>query len=170
MTMGDRIVVLNDGVIQQVDTPLNLYNDPANLFVAGFIGSPAMNFLRGKLVNSAGWKFQAGNFQFTLPNDIASPLQANGSEEFIMGVRPESMFDLTAISNNRRMSDPQKITIDVVEPIGNEIFLYFAQNDENYCMRCSSSERMYKPRQNIDIGFDLDKLYFFNPQTQERVV
>ncbi|MCB0265350.1 MAG: sn-glycerol-3-phosphate ABC transporter ATP-binding protein UgpC [Calditrichia bacterium] len=168
MTMGDKIVVLKDGVIQQVDSPLNLYNQPANLFVAGFIGSPAMNFIRGQLVNSGKMQFQSGKLQITLPEDKAAQLQKHGAQEVILGVRPEHLHDVRN-KNGRLISETQETNIDVVEPIGNEIFVYFNAGNENLCMR-TSPEQTYTVRENFSFALDLGKLYFFDVNTEARIV
>ena len=168
MTMGDKIVVLKDGVIQQTDSPLNLYNNPTNLFVASFIGSPAMNFIRGQLVNAGKMQFQSADLQVTLPDDIAKKLQDEGLQEVILGVRPENILDIQKV-NGKAVSESIEATIDVVEPIGNEIFVYFNTANENMCMR-TSPEQVYKSREPIRFGFDLQKLYFFDVNTEEQIV
>ena len=168
MTMGDKIVVLNEGVIQQVDSPLNLYNDPANLFVAGFIGSPAMNFIRGELAQNGKLQFRSDDIQFTLPDKMASKLEKHQSRKVVLGVRPENIHDIKSL-HNKGTSEAQNISIDVVEPIGNEIFIYFNAGNQNFCMR-TAPEQIYHPNDRIRIGFDLEKLYFFDPATESRIV
>lgn len=167
MTMGDKIVVLNDGIIQQVDTPLNLYNNPVNLFVAGFIGSPAMNFIRGEVVQNGELQFRAGDIRVNVHGKIGAKLKEHNAREMVMGVRPENIYDASTVKD-RAISQPHSITIDVVEPIGNEIFLYLTADQQSLCMR-TAPERIYHPRETIQIGFDSEKLYFFDPQTQQRV-
>ncbi len=168
MTMGDKIVVLKDGVIQQVDSPMNLYNNPANKFVAGFIGSPAMNFIRGQLVNAGKLQFQAGQLRITLPEEQAKILSDRGLQEVVLGVRPENILDIANV-NGKLVSEPQETIIDVVEPIGNEIFLYFNAGNENLCMR-TAPERIYHAREKVEFGFEINKLYFFDVNTEERII
>jgi multiple sugar transport system ATP-binding protein len=167
MTMGDKIVVLNDGVIQQVDSPLNLYNNPANLFVAGFIGSPAMNFLRGELAQNGKLQFRTNDIQFTLSDETASKLEKHQSPKVVLGVRPENIHDIKSL-HNKGVSEAQNISIDVVEPIGNEIFIYFNAGNQNLCMR-TAPDQLYHPNEQIQIGFNLEKLYFFDPDTEKRI-
>jgi len=167
MTMGDKIVVLNAGVIQQVDSPLNLYNNPSNLFVAGFIGSPAMNFIKGELFKEGKLKFRSGDIQITLPEGIAAKLAKHASGKIILGIRPENIYDIKTVGD-RKVSEAHNITIEVVEPIGNEIFLYFNFDNQNHCMR-TAPEQIYHPNENIRIGFDPAKMYFFDPATEERI-
>lgn len=168
MTMGDKIVVLKDGVIQQVDSPLNLYNDPANRFVAGFIGSPAMNFVEGEIQPSNGtYTFNSNIFKFKLSLETLDKLMKYSKKQIILGLRPEHMYDLS-LSTDRKLSSPQQIVVDVVEPIGNEIFVYFKDEQNNYCMRIAP-ERLHKVGEKIQIGLDLSKLYFFDVNSGERV-
>jgi len=166
MTMGTRIVVLKDGVVQQMDSPMNLYKEPANKFVAGFIGSPAMNFIPGKLVRNGSLNFKTEGINFKLPETLAESL-SNSSDDVTLGIRPENIYDLRD-DQKRNLSDPQRISIDVVEPIGNEVFLYFNTGGENLCIR-STSEKTYGVNENVDVAFDLDKIYFFDEKSKQRI-
>ncbi len=168
MTMGDKIVVLKDGIIQQVDNPMNLYNNPRNLFVAGFIGSPAMNMIPGEFVKNETFYFQSDGFRFPLPAEMAHSLEKAGTREVILGVRPENIHDI-ATGEGKTLSQAHEITIDVVEPIGNEMFLYFQKGDNSLCMR-TFPDRSYQNGEKIQIGFDLKKVYFFDPKTEKRVL
>ncbi|GAB4378698.1 MAG: sn-glycerol-3-phosphate ABC transporter ATP-binding protein UgpC [Calditrichia bacterium] len=169
MTMGDKIVVLKDGVIQQVDSPLNLYNNPTNKFVAGFIGSPAMNFIDGEIVSeNQQLQFHSGIFKFTIPPQFESKLAGHKGRKVTLGVRPEHMYD-TSLVRDKKISEPQTIQVDVVEPIGNEIFVYFSENGHNFCMRMSP-ERIHKVGERVQIALDLDKIYIFNPESEERII
>jgi len=95
MTMGDRIVVMKDGWIQQVDTPLNIYNHPANQFVAGFIGSPPMNLFPGKIIRrNNGLAFDEGRFSVDLDGPIAEKMAGFADQNVVMGIRPENIKDL----------------------------------------------------------------------------
>ena len=167
MTMGDRIVILKDGIIQQVDSPLNLYDNPSNLFVAGFIGSPSMNFFRGQILNENGYRFKNDFLDFTLPQSVKDKLKSLIIDDVIVGIRPEHLKDLTTVKENH-LSEPQNIRVDVIEPIGNEVFVYFKFDSTSYCMRIPP-EKLYKPGENIDIGFNLTKLYLFDAITEKRV-
>ncbi len=167
MTMGSKIVVLNEGYIQQVDTPLNLYNNPQNKFVAAFIGSPSMNFFNGRLSGSDTLIFQSEEFNVDLSPQISKKLQEFSDRDIILGVRPEDIVD----ANNaqfKNKSTPQKITVDVVEPVGNEIFIYFGKRNLSYCMRIPS-DRIYKVEEKVDVVLNMDKIYFFDSKTEERV-
>lgn len=167
MTMGDRIVILKDGIIQQVDTPLNLYNHPANLFVAGFIGSPSMNFFSGEIVNEDGYRFKNEFLDFRLPAAAKQKISDLRSSEVILGVRPEHMRDVMDFKGDR-LSEPQRIKVDVIEPLGNEVFVYFKFDDASYCMRMTP-EKVYKQGDPIQVGFELDKVFLFDPTSEERI-
>ncbi|MGI8973123.1 MAG: ABC transporter ATP-binding protein [Gaiella sp.] len=120
MTLGERVAVLNRGVIQQVDTPGELYNRPANTFVATFIGSPAMNFLRARL---SGGALEFASYRLALP---ASTLARVGSREgdVLLGLRPEHFFDTRLVSSaTDRSSLP--VTVELIEQLGSETLLYF---------------------------------------------
>lgn len=166
MTMGSKIVVLKDGIIQQVDSPLNLYNNPKNLFVAGFIGSPAMNFLRGQLVRQERLQFHARDIQVDLPERITKVLDSGKHDKVILGVRPENIHPVSAGDAQIAVHD---ITVDVVEPIGNETFVYFRSAGENICMR-TAPEAHYHPSSSLKVGFDPDRVYLFDAKTEERLV
>jgi len=167
MTMGDKIVILKDGVIQQVDSPLNLYNNPVNRFVAGFIGSPAMNFFSGELSSNGTLSFRSKLFEFGLPDPLGKKLKAYQNRQVIMGVRPEHLYDIS-LAQTKTISKPQKIVVDVVEPIGNEIFVYFSEADQNYCMRMAP-DILHQVGEEIEIALDLNHVYFFDPDSEERL-
>ena len=168
MTMGSKIVVLKDGVIQQVDSPLNLYHNPTNKFVAGFIGSPAMNFFDGKIISNHGIHFKSELFDVVLPDIKAQELKKYFSNEIVMGIRPEDIVNFEDASN-RDLCSPQQIVADVVEPIGNEIFIYFRNGQQNHCMRMPP-HRLYKAGEKINIAFDYEKLNFFDIETEKRIL
>jgi len=167
MTMGSKIVVLKDGVIQQVDSPLNLYHNPINKFVAGFIGSPAMNFFVGKLISDNGIHFKSEQFDITLPESNSEMLRNYFSKEIVLGIRPEDIVNIEE-ANDMKLCSPQQIVVDVVEPIGNEIFVYFRNEQQNFCMRMSP-HRLYKAGDRIEIAFDYEKLYYFDIETEKRI-
>ena len=168
MTMGSKIVVLKDGIIQQVDSPLRIYENPANLFVAGFIGSPAMNFIRGQVMDSDGLTFRSRLFSFPIPEKMTAGFNKTANRDVILGVRPENILPEKG-TTGENLSEPFEIEVDVVEPIGNEIFVHFVNQETNYCMR-TSPEIMSKPGEKIKVRLNLNKIYFFDAASEERIV
>ncbi|RMG61132.1 MAG: sn-glycerol-3-phosphate ABC transporter ATP-binding protein UgpC [Calditrichaeota bacterium] len=168
MTMGDRIVVLRDGVVQQVDTPLNLYNNPANLFVAGFIGSPSMNFLTGKLERAEGMVFNSNSFSLPLPPSLAEKCAPLVHRAVVLGIRPEHVM-IYQTEKESGLAGPISAVVDVVEPIGNEVFVYFELANQTFCMRVPP-EVTLTPGTKISVGFRTEHLYFFDPESEGRLV
>lgn len=166
MTMGDRIVVMKDGFIQQVDTPMNLYNHPRNMFVAGFIGSPAMNFLRVKLIEENGELMLVSN-DFRVPplSERREALAPYIGKEIVMGIRPEAIKD-----EPRFLEEHPEWTVDVhadvVEPMGSENYVYFSVNGENVVARVGATSTV-KVRQNHKIALDMSLARYFDADTQE---
>ena len=164
MTLGERIVVLDGGRIQQIDTPMNLYQRPANLFVAGFLGSPAMNLLRGRLQRENGW-------QLILPNAAlplgALPAQSTDIEtwngrEIVLGVRPE---DLQPAEQHMSALEAQ---VEVIEPVGNEVFLNLRFGDQHIVSRVSP-QQMPASSGSLHLGFHSDRLHFFAAENGARI-
>lgn len=166
MTMGDRIVVMKDGLIQQIDTPLNLYNNPINKFVAGFIGSPAMNFLDGKIIEENTLFFQENNngLKLKIPENLTSKLKNYKDKNITLGIRPENIYSY--LKSNVDTNNIVKInaTLEVVEPMGNEIYLYFSSGTTQITARIET-QTIPPPGSNIDLFFDLNKAHFFDKET-----
>jgi multiple sugar transport system ATP-binding protein len=166
MTMGDRIVVMSGGVIQQVDSPMRLYDNPANRFVAGFIGSPAMNFVAGRLVSGRPARFVSGLLNVPLPAATAGRLKSAGPDGLTLGVRPEHI-SLAGISK-RGTGPSHAVTVDVVEPIGNETLVYVRDGEMQFCIRRNEAVSV-KPGQKIRILFDAKRILFFDTKTEKRL-
>ncbi|HEY0198649.1 MAG TPA: sn-glycerol-3-phosphate ABC transporter ATP-binding protein UgpC [Rhodanobacter sp.] len=163
MTLGQRIVVLDGGVVQQIDTPMNLYDRPANLFVAGFVGSPAMNLLRGTLRFDRGWSLATG------PGDIAlgEPPQAAAwkpwlDREVVLGIRPE---DLQPADAARAVLRAQ---VEVVEPVGNEIFLNLRHGMQALVSRISP-RTLPEPGSSMPMGLATERLHLFDAAAGARI-
>ena len=167
MTMGNKIVVLKDGDVMQVDHPMNLYNDPANRFVGGFIGSPSMNFADGKIIQSDKRYFQGSGFKFSVPENVERKLSEFHDQEIVLGFRPECIYD-GEHEDRIQLTELTDIKIVLTEPIGAETFIYFTMDRKEFCMR-SSSGVAYNQGQKIKIGFDQTKLYFFNKHSGKRI-
>ncbi|MDI6880253.1 MAG: sn-glycerol-3-phosphate ABC transporter ATP-binding protein UgpC [Desulfitobacteriaceae bacterium] len=166
MTMGDRIVVMKDGYIHQVDTPMNLYNHPKNMFVAGFIGSPSMNFLKVKLVEEKG-RLWLVNPAFRLPSieERREALTPYVNKEIIFGIRPEAIYDDAAFleANPDWVVD---VHVDVLEPMGAEHYVYFSLNEENVIARLDATSQA-KVLQRHKVAFDMNMARYFDMETQE---
>jgi multiple sugar transport system ATP-binding protein len=167
MSMGDRIVVMKDGVVQQVDTPLNIYHQPVNRFVASFIGSPTMNFMRGMLKANGRMIFQheGSNFTLPIPSFFEARVKDYGKKHVTLGIRPEHIYAQkpTGIES----VSPFKASIEVVEPVGNEIFVYFSTGtDTQYVARLATDTppSVGKP---FELLFDASRIHFFDIDTEK---
>lgn len=170
MTMGDRIVVMKDGLIQQVDTPMNLYNKPCNLFVAEFMGSPKMNTLEVNLVNKQGnfyAKFHESVIE--LPNDekIKTLFDKYIDKSIILGFRPEDIYIKNSIPKDNLVNTiPAKI--ELAEFMGSEVYLYLDCNGNKLIAKAPASFQC-KPEEKIYISFTSNKLHFFDKNTEQRI-
>lgn len=170
MTMGDKIVVMKDGFVQQIDSPLNLYNHPVNKFVAGFIGSPAMNFVSGVIKNEGKLSFVSSNKVFELPlsSRYTDKLKSHAGKNVYMGIRPEDFYDE---STKKEGTEYFQIIpeLEVVEPMGNEIFLYFTLEGVQITARIPSREQL-QPRTKHPLYLDLSKLHFFDSADEKSLL
>jgi multiple sugar transport system ATP-binding protein len=174
MTMGDRIVVMKDGLIQQVDAPIALYNNPKNMFVAGFIGSPPMNFFEGTIEQRTGalWfveKYVAGKgFAVRVEEPKAAHVAAYAGKPIMFGIRPEDINDRQLA----HQADPNHIataTVEVVEPMGAEIYLMLTTGANAFTARLDSHDRA-RVGQNLEMVFEMKKCHFFDPATKDLIV
>ncbi len=134
MTLGQRVVVMDKGVIQQVDTPMNVYERPKNLFVAGFLGNPPMNLFRGRLTDHGGLSIEGEGAALPLPQSAAPLLATHGGREIVAGIRPEDFY--------RERTAPTDIaiegTIELLESVGSESFLHFRHGAQLLIARIKS--------------------------------
>ncbi|WP_420453905.1 ABC transporter ATP-binding protein [Rubrivirga sp.] len=158
MTMGDRIVVLHDGHVQQVAAPLELYDRPANTFVAGFIGSPAMNFVPGSVIGNT-FTSTEGGFGLELRNgpEIQGPVT--------LGVRPENLYTVDKAPATKRLSDPVRATVEVQEPMGNEIVVYCRVDDATRLTARVEPQPLAPDGETAGLRVDLDKVHLFDAET-----
>ncbi|WP_209124329.1 ABC transporter ATP-binding protein [Alkalihalobacillus sp. BA299] len=166
MTMATRIVIMKDGVIQQVGTPKEVYDNPENIFVGGFIGSPAMNFISGRI---EGEFFKLNDISVRIPQGKLKTLKDQGfiNKDVILGIRPEDIHDELLFIES---SPESKVTvkIDVAELLGAETILYSKLGDQDVVARIDSRTDI-QSGQNIDVAFDMNKVHFFNPETEQRI-
>ncbi|MGL4589280.1 MAG: ABC transporter ATP-binding protein [Mycoplasmatales bacterium] len=165
MTMADRIVIMKAGVVQQIGSPLELYNSPVNKFVASFIGSPQMNFINVVLEDG---EIKLGNKYLALPKGIADALRAKGYEgkEITMGVRPENVIYGEAILAQEVIT-LGKITLDVelTENIGAQIYIHSQLNGANFLVAANS--RVGKIEDKVEVAINFNRCHFFDNNTQD---
>ena len=160
MTMGDRIVVMKDGYIQQIDTPQKLYNEPCNLFVAGFIGSPQMNFINGTIIKTEnGFAAEFAGHRIILPESKHKELEAFKGKEVVLGIRPEDM----AISHDSPEAIEMKI--DLVELMGAEMYLHCDLSDSKFTVRTPVVDGC-KADNLISFVINTQKLHIFDKETE----
>ncbi|TCT23642.1 carbohydrate ABC transporter ATP-binding protein (CUT1 family) [Melghiribacillus thermohalophilus] len=166
MTMATRLVVMKDGIIQQVGAPKEVYDKPNNVFVGGFIGSPAMNFLNGVLRDG---HIEIGQIKINIPEGKMKTLRENGyvNKEVILGIRPEDIHDEPVFLES---SEGSKITakIEVAELMGSESFLYSTLEGQEFIARVDSRSDV-QGGQTIELAFDMNKCHFFDKDTEERI-
>ena len=163
MTMGDRIVVLKDGEVQQIADPINLYNNPSNIFVGGFIGSPSMNFLQGRIISNKKTFFKNEIIRIAINEEFVKRLHPFINREIIWGIRPEHLIPVS-----KTIEGSFKATISVVEPMGNEIFLYLDLQGMELIARVQS-HLSYKVGEELQLKPLIEKSNFFNPETEKRI-
>jgi multiple sugar transport system ATP-binding protein len=157
MTMGDRIAVMNNGLLQQVGSPQDLYRSPVNRFVAGFIGSPSMNFVEVDVVKENGRTIlRDGSIELPLPPQFAAAMERNGSTRITAGIRPEHL-EIEDIPN----SAPLRATIDVVEFLGNEELLHARIGEKDFVAIVDASNRV-KPGDVLDVKVPLSEVHLFD--------
>ncbi len=164
MTMGTRIAVLKDGVLQQLDSPQKIYEEPVNMFVAEFIGSPAMNFFDAKLVGTPQDMYLEGtSFRLKAPKNGPTRLADFLGKTIVFGVRPEHLVDRA--NGHKADDDILKARIDVVELLGSEAILYLKNGSKDFVAR-TAYRRQLRAGQDVDIIVDLNRMHFFDPVTQ----
>jgi multiple sugar transport system ATP-binding protein len=166
MTLGERIVVLDAGRIQQVAAPLDLYERPVNRFVAGFIGSPAMNFVPGEINARENLWFRAEDGAFQLDLDGRPALGALGGRKVILGFRPEHVEIVGRVEDGK--PGVVDLTLDVVEPMGNEIFIHARAGDHDVVIRVPPQD-LPEPGAPLAVRFDTVRLHFFDPESGRAV-
>ena len=168
MTMASRIVVMKDGYIMQVGAPKEIYDNPNNMFVAGFIGTPPMNFIRGK-VERDQW-FVAGDHKIMVPNDKFEIVRSNGmvGKEIVLGIRPEDIHD-DQIVHDTYPNSVIDIIVDVAELLGSETNLYTTINGNNVCASINARAGV-RIGDKMKLALDMNKCHFFNPEDEQRLV
>ena len=170
MTMGDRICVMKDGVIQQVDTPLNIYDNPANVFVAGFIGTPPTNFFHGRLQEKDGrLVFANERLSIALRDDWRDRVKDRVGGDIILGIRPEDIGSARAEAAGTAPTLTAKAV--VIEPMGAETYLHLSLDDGAHTFLAKVSPRLpVKVGQQATLAIDLSNAHLFDPVTEKTLV
>jgi len=169
MTMGDRIAVMKSGVIQQCADPITIYDHPKNKFVAGFIGSPPMNFMTGKIIKKDNkLYFDEGKIMVKLVEAAYDKMKPYVGKEIIFGIRSEDIYDKLFVSE----APPEnmlRVNCEVVEPMGSEVYLYLNTGKHTFIARVGAHDR---PRvgEDMDLVFDMSKVHFFDKETEETII
>lgn len=167
MTMGDRIVIMKDGFIQQVGAPLEVYDYPQNEFVAGFIGSPPMNFFKAKLAKANGALYaDMDSFKLKIPEDYASFYEGYTNKDITFGIRPEDITDGSPEEEARGIWESATAVVEVIEPLGSEIILELTKGDHGFTARVNPHSKS-RLNQEVTIHFDMAKMHLFDPETEK---
>ncbi len=169
MTLGDRIVVMKDGIIHQIDTPQKVYNSPVNKFVASFIGAPPMNFLEGRIIlKNKFLYFDEGNFRIKIMENMYPHLDSYIGERLILGIRSEDIYDKLFVSE----APPENVvtmTCEVVEHLGSEIYIHMNTGKNTVVARVSGDANP-QINQDMDLVFDTGKVHFFDKSTEKTII
>ncbi|MBN1622220.1 MAG: sn-glycerol-3-phosphate ABC transporter ATP-binding protein UgpC [Endomicrobiales bacterium] len=169
MTMGDKICVMKDGLIQQVDGPISLYDNPNNRFVAGFIGSPPMNFMEVEVIEREDSIFlNEGMFELKLPDNYKKEITKYIGQKMILGIRPEDMYDKLFYTIGPKDGNTFGATVEVVEPLGSEIYLHL-NTGKNIFIAKVDSHNQAKPNQVIELVINLKKIHLFEQKNGKAI-
>jgi multiple sugar transport system ATP-binding protein len=170
MTMGTRIAVMRDGIVQQLDSPQKLYDSPINTFVAGFIGSPAMNFFNGTLVRADGrFGVDTGSLMVSLPetkNKFFAPFE---NKKVILGIRPENVHDANYVPRGVDDTGRIPVQVNVTEPMGSEVYAYIQKGAHEFVGRFDPRSAA-RPGQAMEVIFDMGKAHVFDAETERSLL
>ncbi len=169
MTLGDRIVVMKDGKVQQCADPMTIYDKPANKFVASFIGSPPINVMQGRVIKKERrYYFDEGKFQVKIVEEMYNAVAPYEGKEVFFGIRPEDIYDKLFVS----VAPPENIVqavCDVIEPMGAEVYLYLNSGKHLFIARVGAHNRPQVNR-DMDLVFDMSKVHFFDKDTEQTII
>jgi multiple sugar transport system ATP-binding protein len=169
MTMGDRIVVMDKGVILQCADPMTVYDHPVNKFVASFIGSPPINFITGRVLKKdRKYFFDEGKFQVKLLDGMGPKIAPYEGQEVVLGIRSEDVYD-KLFASEASPDNTVRATCEVVEPLGSEVYLYLSSGKHNFIARVGAHDRPEVNR-DMDLVLDMSKVHFFDPKTEETII
>ena len=161
MTMGDRIVIMLDGTVQQVGPPIEVYQKPANRFVAAFVGSPSMNFLPVRLESEGGKLYLKGHgLQITLPPDKIAALRDRGGQDALLGIRPENLLLRPPSGEGSQL----RATVELVEAVGSDIYLDLSMAGASMTARVEATARV-EVGQQVNLYPDPERIHLFDRET-----
>lgn len=169
MTLGNKIAVMKDGKILQFDEPLKVYENPVNKFVAGFLGSPPMNFINGRIIKKDGkFYFDGESFRVKIIEEMYKPLEQYEGKEVILGIRPENIYD-KLFASGATPDNTVVATNEVVETMGSENHLYLSVGKHTFVAVVDAHN---KPSigTTMEVVFDMQRVHFFDPTTEETIV
>ena len=171
LTMGTRIAVLRDGILQQLDTPQNLYDHPANMFVAGFIGSPAMNYFEAQLerVNDGLAVVIGPTFVLPVPPTKLEQIGSHVGKTVYFGIRPEDVHDANFVARGVDETVRLTTTVNVTEPLGAEVYAYIENGGKEFIGRLDPRTTA-RPGSTVDIVLDMAKMHLFDRETEQALV
>ena len=166
MTLAERIVIMKDGVIMQTGTPLEVYNKPKNIFVAGFIGSPAMNFFDVRVTERDGaLSVEGENFKMAVPSSLRNRYLKTKNQEAVLGIRPQDIYD-KEIKGSFPGGEPLHATVEVVEPVGSEVILLTTCGSAQLTAVVDPQTRA-KPHAEMEFVVDMSKMHLFDKSAEE---
>lgn len=168
MTMGDRIAVLKDGILHQVDKPISIYDHPKNKFVAGFIGSPPMNFMAGRIIKKDGHLyFNEGRIEVRLVQDMYKKMAPYLDKQVFLGIRSEDIYD-KLFSPEAPPENVVWVSCEVVEPMGSEVYLHLNTGVHSFIARVGAHNQP-QVNQDLEVVFDMSKVHFFDKDSNATI-
>ena len=169
LTLGDRICVMKDGKVQQCADPMTIYDKPANKFVAGFIGSPPISLMNGRVIKKERkYYFDEGKFQVKIVEEMHKAIAPYEGKEVTFGIRPEDVYDKLFVSQ-WSPDNTIRATCEVVEPLGSEVYLYLNTGRHSFIARVGAHNRPEVNRE-MDLVFDMSKVHFFDKETDITII
>jgi multiple sugar transport system ATP-binding protein len=169
MTMGDRIVVMKNGLVQQVAEPMTIYDRPANKFVASFIGTPPINLMNGTILKKdKKYYFDEGKFRVRLLDSMSDRIAPYSGRAVIFGIRSEDIYDKLFVSE-ASLDNTIRVTCEVVEPLGSDVYLYLNSGKNGFIARVGAHNRPEVNR-DMEVVFDMNKVHFFDPDTEKTII
>jgi multiple sugar transport system ATP-binding protein len=169
MTMGDRIVVMKNGVVQQVAEPMSIYDKPANKFVASFMGTPPINLMNGQIIKKdKRYYFDEGKFRVKVIDQMNDVIAPYAGKDVVFAIRSEDVYDKLFVSE-ASSDNTVRVTCEVVEPLGAEVLLYLNSGKNSLIARVGAHNRP-EINKDMEVVFDMSKVHFFDPETEATVI